>query len=95
MPKYLKWSDALPEQIAQHVTKVYSNGKGWTTEPPTVEGFYWVYDVKDKTYPAEVVLVYKRDGQMRVGEDYEYSMPAERYGTHFLGPLPAPELPNG
>jgi hypothetical protein len=64
----------------------------WTTTPPTEEGWYWVLD--GEPYIAEVFYSYNH----RLCADFtDENVPTpidELPGiTHWLGPLPVPELP--
>lgn len=63
----------------------------WTTEQPTELGWYWVYDGFD-FYMAELL-------RPELVESFAFiiSIDGKRYQvhsfTHFIGPLPEPELP--
>jgi hypothetical protein len=70
----------------------------WTTEPPRVAGWYWVY-VHHNKFPSgpSLVEVKLSDGALGTwsGGDFE---PVEDYAgellkAHWLGPLPMPEPP--
>jgi hypothetical protein len=94
--KFLKWQDASPEQRTQHLMNVYGNGKGWTTDPPTEEGWYWVnvkyqQNFQEKT---KVVMLYCNEQGLfqHSPDDYEF-FPDEKNFIHWLGPLPVPESP--
>jgi len=64
----------------------------WQTTPPTEPGWYWV---AQRTNDPRVTQYYF-NGRMWMNspKDYEY-FPYEEYFTHWLGPLPVPELPKG
>lgn len=60
----------------------------WTTEPPTVEGWYWALDVYQKGINK---IVYVTQGTVfEVG-----NLIPQKIGNyhHWLGPLPIPEPP--
>ena len=66
----------------------------WTTEPPTEPGWYWV------TYAGGVSVIKVRQDEKGLWiEDGYYSDQrlaidsAWKYHSHWLGPLPEPELP--
>jgi hypothetical protein len=65
----------------------------WTTEPPTQEGWYWVWSGEVK-FPPQIAWVYhtKTKGyRMWIGGEYDpWDIPLE---WKFLGPLPVPEVP--
>jgi hypothetical protein len=96
--KYIKWLDASPEMRARHIMKVYSNGQGWTTTPPTVEGWYWakIKPSKDTLdFTPDRYCVYVRhdvDAWEAWCIPFEYNL-SLNYFTHWLGPLPLPEPP--
>lgn len=54
----------------------------WTTEPPTVAGFFWV-NFRVSAMNLKVVVKYPLDGT-------EANM---NLATHWLGPIPEPETP--
>jgi hypothetical protein len=56
----------------------------WTTEPPTVEGWYWV-----KRH-SEIDLIFFQDGTV-TSSVYDNARALDY--SHWLGPLPEPELP--
>ena len=71
----------------------------WTTEGPTVPGYYWVYTVpehedKPKIYCVEVgILGGKLFFNFQVnGYEWEEEISAERT-THWMGPLDEPRPP--
>jgi hypothetical protein len=64
----------------------------WTTELPTVEGWYWVRNIKGVIWCEEVFV---KDGVScwMHDEDAEYNPIKLDYFTHWLGPIPPPEPP--
>lgn len=63
----------------------------WTTSVPTSPGWYWVYG-KDGIYMLNVRLGVLGLYIESIGQDILYAI--EEYGiTHWLGPLPEPDLP--
>lgn len=70
----------------------------WTTDKPTVPGFYWHDDCKPP-YDPFVVEVRARtaDGGLFVmepGRDDDNDVTSRLYeGTRWLGPIPMPETP--
>jgi len=59
----------------------------WTTEKPTQDGFYWVWNGHERNM-AEVI----KDGtQFQVWIEDGWCRP-DKF-THFIGPLPEPEPP--
>jgi hypothetical protein len=68
----------------------------WTTEPPTVEGWYWVYCKYQQNFveKMKVVLLYlNSEGIFQYAADDTEFFPDEKNFTHYLGPLPVPEPP--
>jgi hypothetical protein len=63
---------------------------GWTTEPPTEPGWYWVKH-KRHTDVFMVSVAHDDDKVLTVYSD-GYPVPADNL-THWLGPLPPPEPP--
>jgi hypothetical protein len=63
------------------------NGMKWTTEPPTQEGLYRAKDINGW---VSWVLV---DANLYVYEFREDSEFVLQDYTHWLGPIPPPELP--
>jgi carbonic anhydrase len=66
---------------------------GWTTDPPTEEGWYWAVPqsgVFRKAYPALIVYVHEdpNAGCLMVMAD----TPLIDF-THWIGPLPPPDPP--
>lgn len=72
------------------------NGEAWTTEPPTQEGWYWAkpdMSKKPEHDNVQVVYLWDWDGEPKVMvSGVEISVPVFHF-THWLGPLPVPELP--
>jgi hypothetical protein len=69
---------------------VYGNGKGWTTDPPTVEGLYRAINRDGFAY---WVAVHQYEGKYLVSRmGYGHDITLDNY-THWLGPLPIPEPP--
>ena len=58
----------------------------WTTVPPTQDGWYWAADGGE----IEIVL-FERGICWAAGQDEQYV--PEKYYTHWLGPLPVPDVP--
>jgi hypothetical protein len=85
-PHFLKWKDAPEEMRQAHLLKVYSNGRGWTTDPPTEPGWYWVYF----GIPGGRIVQYFKtlDGDVRSG-----NKDTDKHVKYWLGPLPVPEPP--
>jgi hypothetical protein len=79
------YTDAVPEQ--------------WTAEPPTQEGWYWAKPKKDgglvspQKDPRKIVVWVNKDATIEVA-GYDSWWETENF-THWLGPLPVPEMPKG
>jgi len=66
----------------------------WTTEIPTTEGRYWVFDGKD----VFDILLYLENGKLCASFGGDDSSPVRRFAnefkvTHWYGPLTPPEPP--
>jgi hypothetical protein len=69
------------------------SGLGWTTTPPTKEGWYWAMLSKEYSILYPLVLVEFREGTIYT---HGNKAPASFESfTHWLGPLPVPEPPKG
>ncbi len=69
----------------------------WTTEPPTAEGWYWARRVfTEGNEKQKEIQLYYFNGSIWLfsPDDYEYTPNSENF-THWLGPLPIPEPPQG
>lgn len=68
----------------------------WTTELPTVEGWYWVNTKYRDSFveKTKVILCYLNSEAVFQYEpdNYEFFPDAKNF-THYFGPLPAPEPP--
>ena len=80
----------IPADYPQECFPVFK----WTTEPPTEPGWYWV------TYAGGVSVIKVRQDEKGLWiEDGYYSDQrlaidsAWKYHSHWLGPLPEPDLP--
>jgi hypothetical protein len=60
----------------------------WTTDPPTEEGWYWVQRIGNDS--IEIVQFWNIGGTFQT-TDFE----GVNGFTHWLGPLPVPEIPKG
>lgn len=69
-----------------------SNSSGWTTKPPTEEGWYWAYSKpNNKIVKDEPVIVKFKPGLNWVEEvGSDYGTEIEKIEL-WLGPLPMPE----
>ena len=72
----------------------------WTTEPPTQEGWYWIYVHHDKFPSGPNVDYVQRDRSGYLGiSNGDYLETFEEYAAglkaYWLGPLPIPEPPKG
>lgn len=76
----------------------------WTTEPPTQEGWYWVYSEPEIAYGVNRDKLVKQEPETRLyyfnghiwqfsPDDYEYTPMHEPFFKYWLGPLPLPEPP--
>jgi len=69
--------------------------QGWTTTKPTEPGWYWVVW---RTHAPDRDLVYHngRGGMLFLGwPEKDSSAVPHMHFSHFLGPLPVPEPPEG
>jgi hypothetical protein len=75
--------------------------KQWTTNKPTVDGWYWIY-YKDHQYLPGIKFIscnylYTVNGRLCISEDFEgYECDPTIYPeniTHFIGPLEQPQEP--
>jgi hypothetical protein len=70
--------------------------QGWDTAPPTAEGWYWAihYDQGDQDRRGATIVQYVGNSRVVCGK---WSLDPVETGvadfTHWLGPLPVPELP--
>ena len=74
--------------VIEHWTKQAStkSGFGWTTEPPTVEGWYWArHEVTKEIVMTQVCQITSDYWTTENGPIWQF--------THWLGPLPVPEPP--
>lgn len=85
-------NNSFPDELLSErdVNWQYGNGDPehgvvlhWTTEPPTVEGWYWMMQ------PSGVPLCLYFDGRLGIEDEY---LDFDDF-THWLGPLPPPEPP--
>jgi hypothetical protein len=67
------------------------SGLGWTTTPPTVEGWYWVYSDGE----INLVNVFRNYDAWIVRRDDRTAWIEMLNTAHWLGPLPLPEPPKG
>ncbi|NDC39016.1 MAG: hypothetical protein EBZ48_13360 [Proteobacteria bacterium] len=75
----------------------------WTTTPPTEPGFYWVrWDKSRWNFTDEIVYVrYKRARCRDTSELVAFAFDTDSgekplsWFTHFSGPIPQPEEPEG
>lgn len=76
----------------------------WTTTPPTVEGWYWVYIEDPKAIENPAVVQVERENQKpddklgvwHSGNWDEFESVDEYssiFSCHWLGPIPVPEPP--
>ncbi len=66
----------------------------WTTEPPTVEGWYWCR--LSRLNMSRCVEVYGARDQLMFGskrDDYTPQTPVTREGFEWAGPIPEPKEP--
>jgi hypothetical protein len=70
-------------------------GLEWTTTPPTKEGWYWAFDARDSVRHVLMIEI-APDGIGYHLTAYTADIPhdIDSY-THWLGPLPIPDLPSG
>lgn len=61
----------------------------WTTEPPTQEGWYWAHESI-----VNAIVIVRVTEDLRVRDVFVRSRALGEY-THWLGPLPLPEMPKG
>lgn len=63
----------------------------WKTEPPTKEGWYWVYT---KDIGALIVEIDIINNKIYIDKLVDYDIALEAKDVlHWLGPLPEPNLP--
>lgn len=93
-------------QTAEEARAELPNALEWTTEPPTVEGWYWAKP-KDVTYNEygddiyriwndhgkSIQIVYVNDGLLVTVVDHDDFYVVGDF-SHWLGPLSEPESPN-
>jgi hypothetical protein len=99
-PHFLKWKDAPEEMRQAHLLKVYSNGRGWTTDPPTEAGVYWIRVREEFEKEYEIIIA---DVAIWTNGNVYLNFPVDgfecedkydaKFVTHWLGPLPTPEPP--
>ena len=63
----------------------------WTTEPPTQEGWYWMR-VDDEDPQIVKVFYSPNRGKFIFTDEEDHDVGCY---SHWLGPLPVPELPKG
>ena len=87
-----KDAENLALAIANKTTTRYENLE-WTTTPPTVPGWYWV---RKHNGDIDIDNVYECKGMFFIADGYfgdlDLAVTKASY-THWLGPLPIPELP--
>lgn len=66
-------------------------GLVWTKEPPTVPGWYWLYEESSPSRPVEVVP-FGPEGIMHI-HGYTEMQPVASIMGRWAGPIPMPEEP--
>lgn len=90
------WAEGFHDEIGgaseseAETLKLWEGMKQWTTEPPRVEGVFWAMRLGEPLI-VEVFFSYK-DKLMADLTDEELPRELSEF-THWLGPLPVPELP--
>jgi len=72
----------------------YARNLKWTTTPPTVEGWYWVINAKGEMW-CDKVFIQDSAPHWYNEDEHMYNPIILDYFTHWLGPLPVPDAPEG
>jgi hypothetical protein len=71
--------------------------QGWTTDTPTVGGWYWAWRKESNNIPDIVLVIMVADRGEYVAETVPWNnTDSEKplgFFSHWLGPLPVPESP--